>query len=162
MNPQIEWNKWVENMLPSFLRKRMIIRLLMIALSPIIVIYNALDSLWRRNQREADKTPQVCSILKNLNDVFDPLLRRFRVMDDKRTYLHLLIALDARRRDVPKALSQERKGVLVALSEMKDEEGYNDFVVGIPRELYSDYYEQIVELINKQKLPSKKVKYIKL
>lgn len=184
---------WITDMLPSFMRKQSIITILLCAIRPLISIYNALMALWQRTETDASYNGQVCHIRKALNDMLDPEMRRFMVMDTtSRGSMLFTVKADYRHTNdksicrfleseklssdeisyVPPilvgapnnhSLHNEVQNVIlpIAVSEERDRNGQNTFIVVVPQDIYDKELYKVMQLVEKYKLPTKQVKYIK-
>lgn len=73
---QINWNRWVQWNLPTFLRKVNMVRWLLVLIAPIVRLH--LDFLVFRNKAlyQVNHNSQICYLQAVLNDSFDNIQRR--------------------------------------------------------------------------------------
>ena len=143
----LDIKKVVIYLLPTVLRKPRIIAYLNAISIPFESVLNALSNYRLMLNKEVAITPQKCYLRKFLNDKFDVNLRRILIEDSVSlpiTYVFL------ESENSPKFLPFY----------LSDTEGVN-FIVKVPISL-QNIENQIIDFINKYKLPSKKfrIEYI--
>lgn len=78
---QINWNRFIVNLLPKALRTATAYGFIRALFAPVIDLFNRLRDYNEAVQYKLAHTSQVWSIQALLNDAFDPDLRRIRIDD---------------------------------------------------------------------------------
>jgi hypothetical protein len=78
---KIDYKKLPVLLLPTFLRKSVLYRLLKAAIKPVVSLYDAFLTTRNQNNYTINQTGQVCYLRGLLNDAFDAELRRLYVAD---------------------------------------------------------------------------------
>ena len=80
----IDYNRLTILLLPTFLRKPVLIGYIQSLISPIDNLYYKWFSFREDNLYKVKHTGQICKLRKALNDRFDPMLRRIIIGDGNR------------------------------------------------------------------------------
>lgn len=136
---KIEFNGLSILLLPTFLRKEIIVGFVQALLTPI----GSLHYLWLNwrfeNIYKIEHSGQVCYLRKSLNDKFDPILRRIRIGEGnlhETTYIYTEVELQ----DVFLHTEIEND-VLWLRTEAETADTGLDFIVFVPQEVYnSDFF----------------------
>lgn len=159
MDYNVDWGRWVRQMLPIALRRQVIITLLLSGLRPLIALY-----AWWRGERLADLerlrgSGQVCHIRSALERHL-PSAQRVRYT----------VGTAPRRHRMIYALSEVQRGVLVAqrgrgpvsIEERLEARGHNIIEIGVPTDVYDKSLHEVEALVLRLRLPSKQVEYTKI
>ena len=140
----IVWSRFIEGMLPMFLRKPKTTAFVTALLSPIIWVYDQFKLNRTQNIIAASTTTQVFSLQKTLNDMYDAQERRIVVDSTQSKQGYIYIEHERRPQYLPITITS----------------GINtDFVVEVPDALLSRKKE-IANTVKLYALPSKKFKII--
>lgn len=165
MTPQqayrIDWRKVVSDALPSFLRKPLIIALLLSSLAPLIWLYHRFLEGRLRDFYKLQHNGQVCSLLGVLEEQYPSALGlHYRIEDVKRRgtviYTH-----SETRTNVPVAYPEGNRKVLITGSENHGTDP-SSFVVYVPQDIYDTKLSEVQWLVDQYRLPTKHPIYIRL
>lgn len=88
---KIDFNKLAILLLPTFLRRPVLVAFLQTLITPVSSLYDLWSVKRQDNLYRLDHNGQVCHLRKALNDTFDPSLRRIYLDDGsrfKRKYIY--------------------------------------------------------------------------
>jgi hypothetical protein len=144
----IDYKKLVILMLPTFLRKPVIVAYLQSLIAPIVTIHD----LWKEKRiidwYKLDHTGQVCKLRKVLNDALDPSERRIYIGDGNsfpRKYIY------TRAENKPTFL-----GKIYVYQNAEYIGTGSDFIVYVPQEIIDTEINKLNALIIFYKLASKR------
>ncbi len=147
---KIKYNILVIQLLPTFLRKRVMIDYLTVMVSPINKLYNEWYQLRLDNLYKIAHTGQVCYLRKVLNDMFDQSLRRIYIGDGakyKRDYIY-----------TPAEQKPQYLGKIYLHPASDYDDTGVDFIIYVPAELLDDNNYELIALVNYYKEGVKRFK----
>lgn len=149
---QTNIRKWVVDMLPTFLRKPLIIAFLICIISPVIRIIDALRSWMMDLEIRTYANGQVCRLEYLLNRFFDPVKKRIKISD-----VVYRGAIPIAYRDVHHPVYVAGNGKSnptspIAASQRRDDKGQHLFVIRIPQGVSE---AEVKRVVDKYKLPTK-------
>jgi len=124
---RVDYNRLVLLLLPTFLRKPVLIGYIQSLISPIDNLYYRWCSFREDNLYKVKHTGQICKLRKALNDRFDPMLRRIIIGDGNR-YRRQYLYTTAENR--PKYL-----GTLFLYQNSDYADTGADFIIWVPAEI---------------------------
>ncbi len=143
---QIDFDKLILLLLPTFLRKSKLVAFVSILIAPIKKMYQEFRKQQKKDWYRLNHNGQVFSLRKALNDAFDNELRRIEIVDyDKYKRIYIYTHIEKR----PLYLGKQY------IYTTAEYEGSIDFVVIVPSDLDYNAY-QMRDLINEYKLVTKK------
>ncbi len=131
---KIDFPKSVILLLPSFLRKPIMIRYLQAVMQLLDQIYYEWYNWRLDNIYKLEHTGQVCSLEGSLNDVFDPVERRIYIGDGQ-IYQTAYIYTEAEAQDVFVHTESEEPTIWLRTEPETADTGL-DFIVFVPEQLY--------------------------
>lgn len=142
--------------LPTFFRKPIIQSILRAGIRPIFDIQREFASLREKASYKIKHNGQICYLCAALNDDFDTLLRRIKIVDAPR-YEHSIFYP----REDKKAVSfieREKNNPVIFFDRALIGSELIDFIVQVPKEILSDKQTEIQlrSLVNAYKLASKR------
>ena len=144
---RVDFDRLVQLLLPTFLRKGLVTAFLTAFIQPLKGIYAAFTAYRRNNLYMLEITPQTCYLEKCLNDMFDPTLRRITIHDSVRA-TQAYVYLDS-----------ESKPLFLNPSQPVYQDGEiaktqtSDFVVSLPATVTD--ITRVKAVLDKYKLPTK-------
>lgn len=145
----LDINRLVELLTPTFLRQKKHLAWLKVLHSPLTKVIDDFNENRKQNLYNLAHNGQVCHLRKALNDRFDVSQRRIKITEGNR-YKRPYIYTDA-----------ERKPKYLGVIYLRDDADYGDtgvdFIVQIPADLFYNEYEMRA-LIDFYKLASKRYK----
>ncbi len=154
----IIYSKLVQWLTPSMLRKQKMLAWLNVCISPVTFVYNNLLRFRTLTLYRLSITPQVCYLQKLLNDQYDYISRRIRIVDAVQTD-PLYLFQDVEEKPVWLFMDAEASPEWLftdgEASDLKD-----DFIVIVPLDVPFDKNE-MMSLINAYKLASKQFTIIR-
>jgi len=147
---KLKYNVLLIQLLPTFLRKRVMIDFLTVMVSPINKLYNQWYQLRLYNLYKIAHTGQVCYLRKVLNDRFDQSLKRIYIGDGakyKRDFIYMPVE------QKPQYLGK----IYLHPASDYDDTGV-DFIVYVPSELLDDNNYELIALVNYYKEGVKRFK----
>ncbi len=160
-------------LLPTFLRKPIIIAFLLVVTTPLIAIYLAFTKFRKAVDYELHHNGQVCYLRKVLNDHFDPLYRRIEIREEKSTGESVFIYTKNEDEDDLVIYTKSENQEPTYIYTYPEINGYTriDFIILIPKEVYDeqvtvtregDRFYKIEALADKYKLVTKHYKIEKI
>ena len=144
---KVDFDRLVQLLLPTFLRKGLATAFLTAFIQPLKIIYTAFTAYRQNTLYMLEITPQVCYLEKCLNNMFDPSLRRITIHDPERA-TQAYVYLDS-----------ENKPLLLNPSQPVYQDGEiaktqtSDFVVSLPATVTD--ITRVKAVLDKYKLPTK-------
>ncbi len=146
----VNWNKLVRLLLPTFLRKKIVVTFFDILITPISRLYYLWVQFRNANLYTLSHTGQVCYLRKLLNDNLDPSQRRIEIggkYDYSRWYVFT---------------HPERKPVYLGAQFLYSATDYSDtgvdFIIRVPQQLLTTNNYDIKALVNEYKEGAKRFK----
>lgn len=126
---RVDFLKLGLELLPTFLRKSVIMAYVRVCVAPIAAVYDDWLAMRFDNLYIIEHTGQVCSLRKSLNDKFDPQLRRIYIGNGN--------LFDAEFIHTPAESKPEYLGTLFIFSRDETSDTGVDFNVFVPAEIAS-------------------------
>ncbi len=147
---QIDFDKLVLLLLPTFLRKSKLVAFAGVLIAPIKEMYNEFSEQQKKDWYRLNHNGQVFSLRKVLNDAFDNELRRIKIMDaDEYERLYIYTPIE----NQPLYLNSEGEETKYIYTSAEYTNQF-DFVVVVPLDLEYNTYKMRA-LINEYKLVTK-------
>jgi len=156
---KVDYKRLVILLLPSFLRKPVIIGYIQSLISPIESLYDdwsvfRSDSLYSGNLYKVQHTGQICYLRKALNDRFDSILRRITIGDGNRFKRKYLFTIPENR--------PEYLGTLFLHQNSDYADTGVDFIVWVPTQIINQQPYELKAVIDFYKAGGKRYKIEKL
>lgn len=156
---KVDYNKLAILLLPTFLRKPKLVAFIQALIAPIDSIYYQWSN-WRvKNIYKLEHTGQICYLRGSLNDDFDPVERRIRVIDSQ-LYDTTYIFTEAEEQDVWLA-TEDEPDTLWLRTEVETADTGLDFLVYVPEALYDKEIYALTAHIDFYKAGGKRYKILK-
>lgn len=132
---KVDYNKLVVLLLPTFLRKPILVGYLRALILPLDQLYYKWYN-WRiDNLYKLDHTSQICYLRGSLNDKFDPVERRIR-LGDGNFYTTTYIYTEAEAQEVWMKTESEDETIWLRTESETADTGL-DFIVYVPETIYN-------------------------
>lgn len=158
-----EWNidNWIKTMIPSAIRKSRLVDFLLVLKRPLNTTFLEFKSLRSILKKKMRFNGQVIIMENLLNDEFDTLLRRIRIITTDDMLRKKYIAQPSENKPLWIAQPSENKPQYIGQwIEYTNLSGF-DFIVEVPLGVYSpEQLLQIKKLTTLYKLAGKRAKYI--
>jgi hypothetical protein len=132
---KIDFKRFGIILLPTFLRKPVIVAFIHSMLVPIDNLYYKWSQFREDNIYKIEHTGQVCSLRGSLNDKFDPIERRIYITDGNR-YETTYIYTEAEAQDVFVNTESEDPTIWLRTEAETADTGL-DFIVWVPESIYN-------------------------
>lgn len=132
---KIDYSRLVILLLPSFLRKPVMIRYLQALILPLDQLYYRWSNWREENIYKLEHTGQVCSLEGSLNDKFDPIQRRIYIADGQ-LYETYYVYTESEQQDRFIHTESEEPTVFLRTESETADTGL-DFIVFVPEETYN-------------------------
>lgn len=154
----IDYNKLVVLLLPTFLRKPKLVGYLRALIMPLDTIYYKWYN-WRiDNIYKLEHTGQICYLRVSLNDKFDPIERRIYITDGLE-YDTFYIYTEAEDRTIWVHTESENKPIYLRTEAETADTGL-DFLVYVPVEIYKKQKDALTAHIEFYRVAGKRYKII--
>lgn len=158
MSFDVNWDKLVLYLLPTFLRRPFLLGYIRALLAPMESLYYKWYN-WRiDNIYKLEHTNQICYLRGSLNDKFDPVERRIRIGNGL-LYETQYIFTEAEGQDVWLYTEQEAE-ILWLRTEAETADTGLDFIVYVPEEIYNSQLDGLKAHIDFYKAGGKRYKII--
>ena len=156
MSFDINWDKLVLYLLPTFLRRPFLLGYTRALLSPMESLYYKWYN-WRiDNIYKLEHTGQICSLRGSLNDKFDPLQRRIYIGDGQ-IFDTTYIFTEAEEQDVWLDTELEPETIWLRTEGETADTGL-DFIVYVPQDIYNRQLDALKVHIDYYKAGGKRYK----
>ena len=163
MKFQIDYNRLVVLLLPTFLRRPVLFGLLRAAIEPLILLYESFGEARREHIYRLTHNGQVCYLRACLNDHFKSKMGVFDIISVERGG-EWIFAVTEKGERVPITISEdnisETENVPVVYNELILNAEQNEFIVSVPADIYDTALEEVKALVNQYKLISKRAIYV--
>ena len=152
---RIDWAKVITDALPSFLRKQIIISILLAVSAPLRSLYERFWSSSEEDRYHLGHNGQVCHLLGLLEDRYPSKLGiRYRI-EDIRPSGRVVDTFSVKRPRVPIALPKSSPKILDTARETSAPDTLG-FRVYVPRDVYNANLQDVQYLIDKYRLPTRR------
>jgi hypothetical protein len=155
MNFNIDWKKLADWLIPSLLRKGVMMLWVRSLLRPIIDVHQSFLRYKKEKDYQLGITGQVCYLEKMLRDKYDFTLRRIWIDDAQDKPISYIY----NRQEAKPLFVRKRSEAMPKIIYTRNENGLlaNDFIVWVPMNIVFDFQE-MGSLIMAYKLPGVKFK----
>lgn len=150
----VNWFKYVLLMLPTFLRKENLDAYLSSLIVPIAILHNDFLRNRKNNLDKLKYTGQVCYLRGALNDKYDPFLRRITIENPIQVPQNYIYT------------AQENKDVYLGVMYIEQDFNYEgadvNFIVNVPSEVWQEYSNYIISVIELYRLVGKTYRIVEI
>lgn len=158
---RVNWTKVIASSLPSFLRKPLIMAILMACLSPVTHLYDKFMRRRSKNLYKIQHNGQVCSLLGVLEEQYPSTIGVKYKIEDVRQHGKIVYTHSEGKKDVPIAVPEAKAEPLLTSGEVKRIET-SRFLVFVPEDVYDKQLSDVQWLVQQYKLPTKHPIFIRL
>ena len=157
--PNIEWRKIISDSLPSFLRKPLLIALLLAAVAPLRALYTLVEQAIHEDRYRLDHNGQVCNLLGMLEEQYPSALGIHYRIEDITPLGRVVDTFSGVRRGSPVAHPNRSLKVLRTFtgSTNVDRSGFRVYV---PRDVYNTRLSDVMWLVEQYKLPTRRAVFL--
>ncbi len=157
MTYRIDFHKWIVQMLPYVLRKPVLIALIETAISPLMKLRDNFFEHRDKVETKLTHNGQVCHLRGILEQSFG---KGFIIKDKQPTIIRPVYAY--REQDNQCLITYQEPSVDIPVTVDANVNQDDTFIVLVPAKIYESKLQEVLELINQYKLPSKSFQCISL
>ena len=157
--PNIYWQKIISDALPSFLRKPLLIALLLAATAPLRTLYALVERAIHEDRYRLEHNGQVCSLLGMLEEKYPSSRGLHYRIEDITPSGRVVDTFSAVRRGYPVAHPNSSPKLLRTFtgSTNVDRSGFRVYV---PRDVYNTRLSDVMWLVEQYKLPTRRAVFL--
>nr|DAK37321.1 MAG TPA: hypothetical protein [Caudoviricetes sp.] len=157
--PNIDWRKIISDALPSFLRKPMLIALLLAATAPLRALYALVERAIHEDRYRLAHNGQVCSLLGVLEEKYHSSRGIHYRIEDIVPSGHIVDTFSGVRRGSPVAHPNRSPKALHTFTESTNVDR-SGFRVYVPRDVYNTRLSDVMWLVEQYKLPTRRAVFL--
>ena len=157
--PNIEWRKIISDSLPSFLRKPLLIALLLAATAPLRTLYALVERAIYEDRYRLEHNGQVCSLLGMLEDKYPSSRGLHYRIEDITPSGRVVDTFSGVRRGSPVAHPNRSLKVLRTFTGSTNVDR-SVFRVYVPRDVYNTRLSDVMWLVEQYKLPTRRAVFL--